>query len=93
MKVKRTTVIGSIEEGGLNMVDIFATHTAAKVSWIKRLHNINNGKWKVTMKWMLNINENLLFCNPDKTIMTNGKTLFHQQIIKAWQNTNSNNLL
>ena len=90
-KVKRTTVIASIEDGGLNMVDIFATHTAAKASWIKRLHSRNNGKWKVTMNWMLNINEKLLFCNPDQTIITNGKTSFHQQIIKAWQETNSTN--
>ena len=37
------------------------------------------------------INEKLLFCNPDKSIVTNGKTLFHQQIIKAWQETNNTN--
>ena len=90
-KVKRTTVIGSIEDGGLNMVDVFVTHTAAKASWIKRLNSGNSGKWKVTTNWMLNLNEKLLFCNPDKTIITNGKTLFHQQIIKAWQETNSTN--
>ena len=36
-KIKRNTIIAPIKEGGLNMVDVFAVHSAAKCGWLKRL--------------------------------------------------------
>ena len=38
-KIKRSTIIASIEEGGLNMVDVFAVHTTAKCGWVRRLNS------------------------------------------------------
>ena len=34
-KIKETTIIAPICEGGLGMIDIHAVHTAAKCSWLK----------------------------------------------------------
>ena len=36
-KIKKTTLIAPIKEGGFNMVDVFAVHTAAKCGWLKRI--------------------------------------------------------
>ena len=55
-KIKISTIIASIEEGGLNMLDIFAVHTTAKCGWVRRLNSEKHkGKWKSTMYTMLNI--------------------------------------
>ena len=35
--IKRSTITAPIKDGGLNMIDVFAVHTTAKCSWIKRL--------------------------------------------------------
>ena len=52
-KIKRETIIASIEEGGLKMPDIFEINKAAKITWVKRLAIETNGKWKDLM--LLNI--------------------------------------
>ena len=45
-KIKRTTTIGNIEQGGLGMVDIESYFHAIKASWIKRFHYANgNLEW------------------------------------------------
>ena len=45
-KIKRTTKIEPIEEGGFGMVDVFNVHMASKISWIKRLNDTSEAKWK-----------------------------------------------
>ena len=36
-KIKQSTIIVPIQEGGLNMIDVLAVHTTAKCHWIQRL--------------------------------------------------------
>ena len=48
-KIKRTTIIAPIEEGGLGMVDVYNVHMASKISWIQRLNDISKAKWKTVM--------------------------------------------
>ena len=43
-KVKRTTIISKVEQGGLGMIDVYEVHNAAKTGWIKRLLNESNSK-------------------------------------------------
>lgn len=38
-RIKRNTLIGKIEKGGINIVDIESKFLAAKASWIKRITN------------------------------------------------------
>ena len=59
-KIKRSTIIASIEEGGLNMVDVYSVHLASKCAWIRRLINNTKGKWKEAMWVMLNTNKVIL---------------------------------
>ncbi len=87
-KVKRKTIIGLIEDGGLKMVDVYAVHTSAKFSWLRRLLDTTQGKWKTLMWKMLNISTRLLNKNPSDTIIKLAKSDFHKQIIEAWLKIN-----
>ena len=54
-KIKRTTTIGTIEQGGLGMVDVESYFHAIKASWIKRLHNANETlAWADIPLWYMN---------------------------------------
>ena len=54
-KIKRTTTIGTIEQGGLGMVDVESYFHAIKASWIKRLHNANETlAWAYIPLWYMN---------------------------------------
>ena len=51
-KIKRSSIIAPIDQGGLGMLDVDSIHIAAKCSWICRLCDDNNSKWK-TLSWKL----------------------------------------
>ena len=70
------------------MVDVYSVHDAAKFSWIKRLLDQSNGKWKTIMWKMLNIPKEILNKNPSKDITEQAKTIFHKQIVEAWLRIN-----
>ena len=59
-KVKRTTIIAPITDGGLGMVGVYKVHLASKISWIKRLYDPTNAKWKKVMLKMMNVNLDIL---------------------------------
>ena len=79
-KIKRTTIIDTIENGGLDMVDVYAVHITAKCGWIKRLFDVNQTKWKITMLHMIQINKNILNKNINIIRSELGKTPFHKQL-------------
>jgi len=83
-KIKRSTIIRSIEEGGLGMLEVRKVHTAAKCSWIKRLLNDTKSKWKVTMWHMLNIKSSILNKNSPGDALKLCKSNFHSQILDSW---------
>ena len=59
-KIKKETIIASIKEGGLSMVDIHNMHIAAKCSWIKRIMCGEAANWKILTLKMLSLNKNKL---------------------------------
>ena len=59
-KIKRTTIIAPVSEGGLGMVDVYNVHLASKINWIKRLHDPSEAKWKSVMLKMMNIKIDML---------------------------------
>ena len=83
-KIKRNTIIGPIELGGLGMIDVYAVHTAAKCSWIRRLFDNTNSKWKVIFIVMLNIKPALLNKNLELKNTSRCLTEFHKQILTSW---------
>ena len=52
-KVKRPVVVNSIDEGGLNMVDLDCFFTALKAAWVPRILD-HTGKWKGILDNYLN---------------------------------------
>ena len=86
-KIKQNTVIGPIEHGGLNMIDVYAIQKAANIGWIKRLFDNNRSKWKTLFIYMANIDKDKLKYNPGTKY--NCKTGFHQQIMDSWQELNN----
>ena len=83
-KIKRSTIIAPIEQGGLAMIDVYEVHAASKFGWIKRLYDDSNSKWKVSFLHMLNIGKNLLNQNLDLSMVNCCKSDFHKQILEAW---------
>lgn len=84
-QINRNTIIAPIEEGGINMVDVFAVHTTAKCGWVRRLlSEIQNGKWKNIMHTMLNITSEMLNRDMTYSKFTKCKSDFHIQIMSCW---------
>ena len=46
-KIKRKTLIGSIENGGLNMIELTSFINYLKIKWIKRTLDNPNGNWQL----------------------------------------------
>jgi hypothetical protein len=89
-KVKRLTLIGDYEKGGLNMVDINTYFKSLKVSWIKRLPSSETSNWKVIpRKYLDTFGKNWLIF---KMNIDNGKLIenfndipvFYKEIINCW---------
>ena len=87
-KVKRAVLIADREEGGLKMPHIQSYSHAIKISWIKRLMDIENkGKWKMLLNKVLLENygiTSLWECNMKETDVEISHYQFLEEIIKAW---------
>ena len=83
-KIKRSTIIAPIEQGGLAMIDVHEIHTAAKCSWIRRLHDTTKSKWKNSFLKLMNIEMHMFNKNLDIKMVDKCKTEFHKQILSSW---------
>ena len=83
-KIKRSTIIGPIEQGGLAMIDVHEIHTAAKCSWIRRLHDSTNSKWKNSFLNLMNLEIHMFNKNLDIKMVNKCKTEFHKQTLSSW---------
>ena len=73
------------------MIDVFAVHTTAKCSWIRRLLiGKENLIWKRIMYSMLNISAEMLNRNIAYTKYTKCKSKFHEQIMDSWNKVHNN---
>ena len=77
-QIKRSSIIAPIEQGGLAMIDVYAIHSVAKCSWIRRLFDKTNSKWKTTFLNLLNLDYNMLNKNIDLQMAAKCKTDFYQ---------------
>ena len=75
--IKRNTVIAPVEYGGLGMIDIYAVHDTAKCTWIRRLFDNTDAKWKSIFLYMINIGKDLLNKNLEIRTINNFKTEFY----------------
>ena len=91
-KVKRNSIIGPYEKGGLDMIDIRSYFTALKAIWVKRLVNDCEGGWKIIPQhYFYNFGSNWLVFQtnsgdkPDESIEHIPD--FYKDIIKCWKLT------
>ena len=90
-KIKRSKIIAPIEDGGLNMIDVFAVHATAKCGWLRRLSlGEQSLAWNKIMYSMLNISPEMLNRNIKHTEFTKSKTKFHEQILNCWNELQNN---
>ena len=83
-KIKKETIIGQLEDGGLKMIDVYNMHVAAKCSWIRRLVSNENGSWKKLFYKMLSINRNMLNKKINLEYAKNCLSPFHRQVLESW---------
>ena len=83
-KIKKCTIIGSIEDGGLKIIDIKTVHLVSKCIMIKRLLSEKTGKWQNSTWAMLNMNKTIYSKNPDLSLSMEAKTIYHKQLLKCW---------
>ena len=85
---KRATLIGSYEQGGLNMIDIPSFFNALKIKWISRFLNEGSSLWFIIFRYFMKKfgGEFILYCNMSKRSC---KILgqcpgFYQEILSAY---------
>ena len=83
-KVKRETMINNINDRGLGMPDVYLVNSTSKMSWIKRLTNERDCKWKILTLYMLNLNSTHLSHKIPETWISHCKTDFHKQLLQCW---------
>ena len=89
-RIKRKTLIGKFEDGGVEMIDINSYFIAIKVTWIKRLMN-SESNWSVIGNHSINQfgGRNLLLRITTSDInYINNLPVFYKQIFQACISTN-----
>ena len=89
-KVKRKTVIGKIDQGGLNMTHLESFCNSLKIAWVRKLlDNSNSSAWKVLF---LSVTEKLgnnhvWYGNSfGKCIIMNKVNPFWRDVLRVWEN-------
>ena len=92
-KLKKSTIIKSKNEGGLNMIDFSLFDKALKITWVKRLCSDDTRPWKIIpLSLLSNASETLLFqCNYDIKYLDINEHLpkFYRDKILHWQEINT----
>ena len=83
-KIKSSTVISEIDDGGLKMPNFKTICATQKVMWIKRLLSENNSRWKAVAYSLMGITHSQLTCKLSVEYLENIKTPFYQQVLKHW---------
>ena len=86
-KIARHVLINSIDNGGLNMIDLKSYCSAMKAVWAQRLYNATNETWAIIpQKYFETCDISLIMCmNADK-----GKHIpinlpqFYKEVITSW---------
>lgn len=86
-KVKRTTIISDIDNGGLKMIHFESMVKSQKVMWVKRLCNSDHGSWKVIPSLLIHNMSiiDFLKCSYDPAYMPYELPTFYHQIFFAWK--------
>ena len=95
-KIKRNTIIGPLDKGGLNMIDFKMIDKALKAAWVKRLYDATpNSKWcSLFSSEMSRYGGPFLFeCNFNARDLNIAAHIpsFYEDVLNAWQELHSKN--
>ena len=92
-KIKRKTIISSINQGGLKMMDFDIMNKALKIAWIKRITENTNAAWKIIPEFATVHYGGLSFlteCQYDiKYLRLDNLPPFYHTLLKYWQEYNT----
>lgn len=84
-KIKQTTVIADIKNGGLKLPHFRSMFKSQKITWIKRLVDQKNSNWKILAWNLLGLTKNELFSKLSLAHVQNRvKSPFYRQLIDTW---------
>ena len=88
-KIKHSTMIGKIKDGGLNMPDFKIINKSLKTGWVKRFLNTQTQSWKkIPFDLLYHVGGPLLFESnfsikmlPELSFLP----LFYRDVLNAWE--------
>lgn len=87
-KLKRSTVINCIEEGGLNVPDLESIAKSTMIKWVHRFIHAEDSNWKNLVEYTLNQvgGKSFFQCNLEKStcIIDNINSSLWRNITKVW---------
>ena len=84
-KIAYSTLIQSIENGGLKLVDFRTKVKSLSITWVKRFSNDSPGKWKAIPKILYKTNDmNLYFSSNIPPLETLDGPQFYKTIQNNW---------
>ena len=84
-KIKQTTIIADIKNGGLKMPHLRSMLNGQKIMWIKRLLDQKNKNWEILAWKLLGISKDEVLSKLTLTHVQNRvKSLFYQQLLDIW---------
>lgn len=94
-KIKRTTLIGNKNGGGIDMIDLESYITAMKIKWVKALTDKSNPNWKVIPNYFFSkFGYNCLIFNMNldsiKSLDVSVLPGFYKNILELWISTKKN---
>jgi len=89
-RIKRTTLIGDLDLGGINMIDIGSLNKALKISWVKRLY-LQPGTWCSLVTDSIPIIPSIHNTKHDNVVYFLQSNIFHNDL-KTWVKLDNNSL-
>ena len=88
-KIKRNTIIGEKEKGGLKMCDFKIMEKALKITWVNRIQDESQASWKIIPNQLLHKYGGLAFltkCNftTDILDLDDKLTTFYKKVLDFW---------
>ena len=89
-KIKKSTMISDISQGGLKMPLFSEIVKAHKVMWIKRLFEEKQCKWRVLAHTLMGLSKFELICKFSHIYLTTETTNFYKQVLQYWYELHAN---
>ena len=88
-RVKRATLVGKIEQGGLKMLDLESMIKSQRIMWTKRLYIAGNASsWTFFLNWLCGpsglTHRDLLKCDVNPHYLVGDFPLFYHQMLFSW---------